>query len=256
MNSRVRMSMLTIGLMLGLGAGAPALHAADLALGKQKSLGCQACHGPAGISVSPDIPNLAGQKEAYLKGQLTAFRKGDRKNDLMSAIAALLNDADVENLSAYWSSLPAGGATDAHTGGDPAAEFRKTRMTFPADFPRDFVKYAETNNDAEKSGSRSYVNKVALAAARANKPLPHGSIIVVENVAKGAVASYAAMESRAGFGDGIPEVLKNGDWTYALFDGKKAVREFNYAKCLACHTPKADSSYVFGLEQIKKADAH
>ncbi|MBC8024907.1 MAG: cytochrome P460 family protein [Steroidobacteraceae bacterium] len=81
-------------------------------------------------------------------------------------------------------------------------------------------------------------------------PLPHGSIIVVENVADGAVASYAAMESRAGFGDGIPDVLKNGDWTYALFNGKREVREFNYAKCLACHTPKASTSYVFGLAEI------
>jgi cytochrome c553 len=249
MNSRFRLSMMTLGLVLGLGAATPALYAADLALGKQKSLGCQACHGAAGISVSPDIPNLAGQKAAYLKAQLTAFRKGDRKNDLMSAVAALLNDTDVDNLSEYWSSLPAGGVGDAHTGGDPAAEFRKSRMTFPASFPRDFVKYAETNN-ADKSGSRSYVNKVALAAARGNKPLPQGSIIVVENVANGAVASYAAMESRAGFGDGIPEVLKNGDWTYALFDGKKEVREFNYAKCLACHTPKASTSYVFGLAEI------
>jgi hypothetical protein len=126
-------------------------------------------------------------------------------------------------------------------------------MTFPASFPRDFVKYAETLDAAGKAGSRSFVNRAALAAAREKKPLPHGSIIVVENVANGAVNSYAAMESRAGFGDGIPDVLKNGDWTYALFDVKKEVREFNYAKCLACHTPKAESSYVFGLEQIAAA---
>ncbi len=250
MSSRFRKSLMTIGLVLGLGVAAPALHAADLAIGKQKSLGCQACHGATGISVSAEIPNLAGQKSAYLKTQLTAFRRGDRKHDLMSAIAAQLNDADVDNLAEYWSSLPAGGAAEAHTASDPAAEFRKSRMTFPASFPRDFVKYAETSNAADKSGSRSYVNRVALAAARENQPLPHGSIIVVENVAAGAVASYAAMESRAGFGDAIPDVLKNGDWTYALFDVKKEVREFNYAKCLACHTPKAATSYVFGLAEI------
>ncbi|MBC8026303.1 MAG: cytochrome P460 family protein [Steroidobacteraceae bacterium] len=236
--------------MLGLAAATPQVLAADLALGQQKSVGCQACHGASGISVSAEIPNLAGQKSAYLKTQLTAFRKGDRKNDLMSAVAALLNDADVDNVSAYWSSLPAGGAADAHAAFDPAAEFRKSRMTFPASFPREFVKYAQTSNATDKSGSRSYVNRVALTAAREKEPLPHGSIIVVENVADGAVASYAAMESRAGFGDGIPEVLKNGDWTYALFDGKREVREFNYAKCLACHTPKASTSYVFGLAEI------
>jgi cytochrome c553 len=250
MISRSTVMRVTRGLLLGLALSASAVHAADLALGKQKSFGCQACHGATGISVSAEIPNLAGQKAAYLQAQLTAFRKGDRKHDLMSAVAALLNEADVENLAAYWSSLPPGGVADAHTAADPAAALRKTRMTFPATFPRDFVKYAEENNAADKSGSRSYVNRAALAAARAKQPLPHGSIIVVENLADGAVTSYAAMESRAGFGDGIPEVLKNGDWTYALFDAKKEVREFNYAKCLACHTPKADSSYVFGLTTI------
>jgi cytochrome c553 len=253
MNACARLTKVTMGLMLGLALAAPTVHGADLAMGKQKSLGCQACHGAAGIGVSADIPNLAGQKAAYLQAQLTAFRKGDRKHELMSAVAALLNDADVENLAAYWSSLPAGGVAAAHGAEDPAAEFRKTRMTFPASFPRDFVKYAETLDAASKSGSRSFVNRAALTAARGKKPLPQGSIIVVENLENGAVASYAAMESRAGFGDGIPEVLRNGDWTYALFDGKKEVREFNYAKCLACHTPKADSSYVFGLAGIAAA---
>jgi cytochrome c553 len=253
MSARARLMKVAMSSMLGLALAVSAVHAADLAMGRQKSLGCQACHGAAGISVSPEIPNLAGQKAAYLQGQLTAFRKGDRKHDLMSAVAALLNDADVEDLAAYWSSLPAAGVSGAHGADDPAAEFRKTRMTFPASFPRDFVTYAETQDSSGKVESRSYANRAALTAAREKKPLPHGSIIVVENLANGAVASYAAMESRAGFGDGIPEVLRNGDWTYALFDAKKEVRDFNYAKCLACHTPKADSSYVFGLDHLAAA---
>jgi cytochrome c553 len=253
MVSRATVMRMTKGLIVGLALSVSLAHAADLAAGKQKSLGCQACHGPAGIGVSAEIPNLAGQKAAYLQSQLTAFRKGDRKHDLMNAVAASLNDADVENLAAYWSSQPAGGAADAHGAADPAAEFRKTKMTFPASFPRDFVVYAEESNPTDKSGKRSYVNRAALTAARAKQPLPHGSIIVVENLAGGVATSYAAMESRAGFGDGIPEVLKNGDWTYALFDARKQVRDFNYAKCLACHTPKADTSYVFGLTAIAAA---
>lgn len=250
MDSRSTVMSMARSLVLGLALSSSPIHAADLAVGRQKSLGCQACHGAAGIGVSAEIPNLAGQKAAYLQTQLTAFRNGDRKHDLMSAVAALLNDADVENLSAYWSSLPAGGATDVHAVPDPAAAFRKTRMTFPASFPLDFVVYAEENNPTDKSGKRSYVNRAALTAARAKKPLPHGSIIVVENLSDGAATSYAAMESRVGFGDGIPDVLKNGDWNYALFGAGKQLREFNYAKCLACHTPKADSSYVFGLPAI------
>jgi cytochrome c553 len=64
MVSRATMMRMTRGVLLGLALSASAVHAADLALGKQKSLGCQACHGAAGISVSADIPNLAGQKAA------------------------------------------------------------------------------------------------------------------------------------------------------------------------------------------------
>ena len=62
-------------------------NAADIAMGKDKSEACAACHGANGISVSDKIPNLAGQKEAYLAKQLRAFRIEKRENTLMNAIA-------------------------------------------------------------------------------------------------------------------------------------------------------------------------
>ena len=224
--------------------------AADVEQGRVKSLGCQACHGGNGIGTAGDIPNLAGQKAAYIAAQLGAFRSKERKHDLMNAIAAQLSDADIANLAAFWNSLPpAAGATN--TVADAAAEFRKSRMVFPASFPKDFVMFHEEFDADKKPVSRSYVNRAALTAAREGKPLPAGSIIVVENGAPGQVNSYAAMESRAGWGDGIPEILRNGDWSYALFDAKRNLRaDFNYARCLACHKPEAASSYVFGLKNI------
>ena len=42
-------------------------NAADVAMGKAKSEACAACHGANGISVSEKYPNLAGQKEKYLR---------------------------------------------------------------------------------------------------------------------------------------------------------------------------------------------
>ena len=46
---------------------APLAHAADLEAGKAKVQAvCAACHGAAGVSVSDAIPNLAGQKSAYV----------------------------------------------------------------------------------------------------------------------------------------------------------------------------------------------
>ena len=249
---RVRLALL--GLTI---SGLPGAHAADIEQGRSRSLACQACHGSAGVGTAPDIPNLAGQKAGYLQAQLVAFRSRDRKHELMNAIAEQLSDADIGNLAAFWSSLPAGGTADPHAA-DPAAAFRKSRMSFPGGFPMDFVMYHEEVDTANNSAKRSYANHAAVNAVRAGKPLPAGSAIVVENLsAKDGVPdqvnSYAAMESRAGWGEGVPEILRNGDWSYALFDGKKNLRaDINYARCLACHKPKADSSYVFGLEAIRK----
>jgi cytochrome c553 len=244
--------------LLGLAvSGLCSAQAADLEQGRTRSLACQACHGSAGVGTAPDIPNLAGQKAGYLQAQLGAFRSRARKHELMNAIAEQLSDADIGNLAAFWSSLPAGVTADPHAA-DPAAEFRKSRMGFPAGFPQDFVMYHEEVDAANNSVKRSYANHAAVNAARAGKPLPAGSAIVVENRSAkdgvpGQVNSYAAMESRAGWGDGVPEILRNGDWSYALFDAQRNLRaDFNYARCLACHKPKADSSYVFGIESIRK----
>jgi cytochrome c553 len=223
------------------------------AAGRAKSLACQACHGNSGIGTAPDIPNLAGQKAPYIKAQLISFRGGDRKHDLMNAIAKQLTDDEIENLAAFWSSLPAAGsAADAHAGADPAAEFRKSRLEFPSGFPKDFVVYAETKDKDGKVASRSYVTRPAIAAARAGAALPNDTTIVVENYLNGAVGSYAAMGTHSGWGEGIPELLRNGDWSYALFDAGKARREFNYARCLACHEPMGAKSYVFGYDEIGK----
>lgn len=80
--------------------------AADIAAGKAKSTLCAACHGPNGISISDMWPNLAGQKEAYLKKQIKAFRDGIRQDPNMQPMVANLTDEDIDNLAAYYHSLP------------------------------------------------------------------------------------------------------------------------------------------------------
>ncbi|MFQ3175249.1 MAG: cytochrome c553 [Psychromonas sp.] len=88
---------------------APTLvSAADIEAGKAKSVVCAACHGANGISVAPIYPNLKGQKEAYLLSSLKAYKAGERKGGmsmLMTPQAMALSDADIVNLSAYFSSL-------------------------------------------------------------------------------------------------------------------------------------------------------
>ena len=79
--------------------------AGDAAAGKSRAAACGACHGMNGISSNDIWPNLAGQKAGYLTAQLKAFRDGQRKNPMMSPMAAPLSDTDIDNLAAYYSSL-------------------------------------------------------------------------------------------------------------------------------------------------------
>ena len=97
--------LFTVLLLLGL----PATQAADITAGKAKAAVCAACHGANGISIIPDYPNLAGQKVKYLESSIKAYRDGERKNAIMSPMAAGLSDEDVANIAAYFASLPAGG---------------------------------------------------------------------------------------------------------------------------------------------------
>jgi cytochrome c553 len=79
--------------------------AGDVKAGRAKALMCQACHGLDGLSKVPDAPNIAGQPEPYLVAQMQAFKSGARKNDAMSVVAPSLSDADIEDLSAYFSAI-------------------------------------------------------------------------------------------------------------------------------------------------------
>ncbi len=94
-------------ILLALMSSLPAMSYAggDAAAGKSKSAMCAACHGGEGISANGMWPNLAGQKDAYLIKQMKAFRDGDRKDPMMSPMAAALSDDDIANLAAFYSSL-------------------------------------------------------------------------------------------------------------------------------------------------------
>ena len=90
-------------LMTGLGIA----QAGDAAAGKAKAAVCAGCHGLDGNSAIPMYPKLAGQHAQYLVKAIKAYKGGDRKDPTMGAMAAPLNDADIDNLAAYFSSQTA-----------------------------------------------------------------------------------------------------------------------------------------------------
>lgn len=257
-------------------AVAPLAQAADIEAGKTRATTvCAACHGANGQSVSDAIPNLAAQRAGYLEAQLKAFKDGTRKaagttspTAIMTAIAAQLSADDIANVAAYFAAQP--GAAGAKSALLP--NVAKSRVTFPEGYKESFVKYHTISFPATRQVRYYYANKVAVTAAKAGKPLPDGSVLFAEVYAAkvgadgkpvvGAdgffvaekLVAYTAMARDAGWGNDIPEMLRNENWNYAVFTTDKQQRPgVNQAECLGCHKPLDNVSYTFTLKQLADA---
>jgi cytochrome c553 len=245
----------------------PAAHAADLEAGRAKVAAvCSACHGNNGISVSDTIPNLAGQRPAYLEAQLRALKDGTRKNPVMNAMAAQLSRDEMANVAAYFASLP--GATPATAKSDFMPQLAASKMAFPDNYQATFTPYMTMNFPDTKQVRRYFANAAALQAARDGKTLPDGSAMLAEVYAAKLDADgkpvmggdgyyvadkllfYTGMAREAGWGAAVPEMLRNENWNYAVFTTAKQQRAANQAECLACHKPLDKTSYSFTLEKI------
>lgn len=78
----------------------------DIAEGKSLAdASCSGCHGANGISTSPGVPHLAGQRPAYLYLELRAYQSGARGVSAMNNAVKFLNDDALVKVSAYYASL-------------------------------------------------------------------------------------------------------------------------------------------------------
>jgi cytochrome c553 len=109
------MKSVTLGLLaiaIGLAAGCANLpRSRDLAnpdvpgqtLAEQV---CSNCHGITGTAISPNVPNLAGQLEAYLVKQLHEFKSHSRSDpvgfEYMWGISRNLTDKQIGELATYF----------------------------------------------------------------------------------------------------------------------------------------------------------
>ena len=99
------LTLISFGAMLAF-ASAQVLATGNIENGKQKAATCFACHGADGNSVDPQYPRLAGQYDAYLVQVLHEYKDGQRNNAIMKGMDATLSDQDIEDVAAYFSSLP------------------------------------------------------------------------------------------------------------------------------------------------------
>ncbi len=93
--------------VVGVLGAAAALAGGDPLAGEAQALVCAACHGQDGATgIDPSYPNLAGQNEKYLYNQLRMIQNGDRAIILMTGQLIGKSDQDLQNLAAYYASLP------------------------------------------------------------------------------------------------------------------------------------------------------
>ena len=67
---------------------------------------CAGCHSPNGAGIPAMYPRMSGQHAEYTAAQLSYFRDGIRKNNLiMTQVAARLNDREIKALADYIAGL-------------------------------------------------------------------------------------------------------------------------------------------------------
>lgn len=96
----------------------------DANAGQTKNSMCIGCHGIKGYQSSfPEVykvPMISGQNAAYISAALHEYKKGNRKHPTMRSIADTLNDQDIADLAAYYSTH--GVVTGAELPAKPAKE--------------------------------------------------------------------------------------------------------------------------------------
>ncbi|GLT18945.1 cytochrome c [Vibrio zhanjiangensis] len=102
-----------LALILSLLASCSVWAQGSIEAGKGKSQTCVACHGADGNSQLAMYPKIAGQHAKYIEKQLkdlklgmTSNGKQGRYDPVMSAMAMPLSEQDMQDLAAYYSSLP------------------------------------------------------------------------------------------------------------------------------------------------------
>lgn len=154
-----------------------------------------------------------------------------------------------------------GVAAVAHAAGD--------KVAFPADYDKGEL-YATVDRHDVKRVHELYATPVAVAAVRAGKPIPSGTVLTLVQYKamvddkgvpardangrfrKGELFSYAVMEKRAGWGVEYADDVRNGEWEYQSFTPDRKVNEkANLATCFQCHKPHAGQDYVISLARLQ-----
>ncbi|GGG18036.1 hypothetical protein GCM10010964_02850 [Caldovatus sediminis] len=93
-------------------AGAAGDDAARRGAALAEARGCGGCHGERGRSPTANVPSLAGQPAEAIVLNMILFREGLRDAPPMPDLARDLTDRQIEDLAAFYASLPPGPPED------------------------------------------------------------------------------------------------------------------------------------------------
>jgi cytochrome c553 len=105
-----------------------ALAEGDAAAGADIGYTCKGCHGIEGYrNAYPSfrVPRLGGQKSAYVREALLAYRAGTRPHPTMQAQASSLTDDDIDNIVAWLATF---GAAEDTTTAEQVAGFQAAQI--------------------------------------------------------------------------------------------------------------------------------
>lgn len=80
------------------------VRAGDAAKGKKLHEDCAQCHGDAGNTDIPDVPDLGGQDRLYLYKQILDYKAGTRASSIMNEAVKSLSEKDAADLAAFYAS--------------------------------------------------------------------------------------------------------------------------------------------------------
>ncbi|MEM7249802.1 MAG: cytochrome P460 family protein [Pseudomonadota bacterium] len=153
----------------------------------------------------------------------------------------------------------------------PSAQAADDAVKFPANYRETMTNYLSLDRTQNPDQViRLYANDVAMQGPGADGKLPFGSILVAEvykakkddagQVLKSELgrrirdkfALVAVMQREEGWGDDLPEGLRNENWEMGAFkpDGSGAGKNLN--SCRACHAPLVATHHLFSMEHLRK----
>lgn len=148
--------------------------------------------------------------------------------------------------------------------GQPAKP-RDGEVAFPSDY-KSWPKFLMAVQRPDAKQVRDlYINPVG-ARTTAGQMFPNQTVMVMElykakmdgealangpdgKLLKGELAKIFVMAKGEGWGQEVPDNLKNGNWVYSAFgpDGKPLAEDFT--KCRACHAPLAQKDFVHRYDE-------